>query len=143
MPSSRERTPTERETLVFPTPEAAQEFRERVGERLENEQRPGIGRTREIVGDELAREFAKEGEHVQLINQPWEHTPAEHEEVQGLVDVAFAKDLPAAVRQAKTSPHYPRNLDLLHDLLTGEMYDALRQGRLNQQPAWGYIIVTL
>lgn len=130
MAERKERTQYERETLVFPTPEGAQGFREKVERPLTS---LGQGR-RAAVAQQLQEEFAKAGETVGTIKTPWEHTAAEHEEVQRLVDVAFAQDLPAAIRQAKTSGHYPRNLDLLHDVLTGEMYELMRQHGLQKQP---------
>lgn len=131
---SHERTPQERETLIFSNPEAAQAFRERVEGRLSHDQRSGVGRSRELVAEEVAAEFAKEGEAVASLRQPWEHTPQEHHEVQQLVNVAFAKDLKAALTQARQSESYPRNLDLLHDVLTGEMYKLISDQRVNKQP---------
>src|SRR5688500_18833873 len=98
MVTTSERTPQERETLIFPSAEEAQGWLEQFGERLAQEQGLGIRRRRELLGEELAREFDKHGEGVSLIARPWEHTQAEHEEVQHLVDIAFARDLPVALR---------------------------------------------
>lgn len=134
MPSSPERTPQERETLIFPTPEEAQSWREHVQDKLA---RPGVkdvDGSREVVGAEVAAQFAAHGEGATWLREPWEHSPAEHEEAQKLVDVAFAHDLSAALKIAKRSVYYPRNLDLLHDLLTGELYEHVRQNKVNQQP---------
>lgn len=127
-----ERTPRERETLIFDRPEAARRFAERVAERLRRTARPGVKRGRETVAEAVAEEFASHGEAASL-TQPWEHTREEHKEVQELVDVAFARDLPAALRQARASAAYPRNIDLLHDVLTGELYAILQQRGLNRQ----------
>lgn len=133
-----ERTPRERETLIFPDAEGAQGFRERVGEQL---QRPVGGEAgREVVREEVSNQFASYGEVVSVVKQPWEHTPAEHEEAQALADVAFAEDLGAAIRQAQKSGHYPRNLDLLHDLLTGELYQYVKEGHINQQPLMLWVV---
>lgn len=132
MAERKERTAYERETLVFKSAEEAGGFRERV-ERPSIRLRQGSG-GRARLAEELQEEFARAGETVGTIKAPWEHTAAEHEEVQRLVDVAFAQDLPAAIRQAKASGHYPRNLDLLHDVLTGEMYELMQQHGLHKQP---------
>lgn len=140
MVTAGERTPQERETLIFPSAEEAQGWLEQFGEHLGQEQRLGIRRRRELLGEELAEEFEKQGEGVALIARPWEHTQAEHAEVQHLVDVAFARDLPAALKLARSSGYYPRNIDLFHDVLTTEMYQLLREEKLNQQPlAWGVL----
>lgn len=133
---------------MFAKPEAAQRFSERVAERVQRQRQPGVKRDKEILGEEVAEEFAQAGETVASINnRPWEHTPEEHAEVQQLVNTAFAQDLGRALQQAKASPHYPRNLDLLHDLLTTEMYEHLREAKINRQPTalWlmGISIVTL
>ena len=132
MVERKERSKYERETLVFPSAEAAQGFREKV-DNGPVKLRRGASR-RAAVAQQLQEEFAKAGETVGAIKMPWEHTPAEHAEVQQLVDVAFAQDLPAAIRQARKSGHYPRNLDLLHDVLTGEMYELMQQHGLQRQP---------
>jgi hypothetical protein len=129
-----ERTPQERETLVFDTPEAAQEFSERVAERVEQERQPGTQKKKEILAEEVAEEFAKQSEPVDLIHHPWDHTRAEHAEAQALVNLAFEKNLHSALRRAKASSYYPRNLDLFHDVLTTEMYRLLQEQRVNKQP---------
>lgn len=140
MAQEHERTSQERETLIFPNAEEAKGWLERVGGRLSGEDRRGIRRRRELVGEELAREFEQHGEGVELIARPWEHTPAEHAEVQQLVDLAFARDLPAALKAARSSAAYPRNVDLLHDVLTTEMYELLQERHLNRQPlSWGVV----
>ncbi|MBI3255762.1 MAG: hypothetical protein HYZ63_02215 [Candidatus Andersenbacteria bacterium] len=128
-----ERNPKEKETLMFATPEAAQAWREGVGEKLAAQPKGRVRRDKEIVGEAVADQFSQHGEAAS-ITHPWEHTPAEHEEVQLLVDMAFAEDLPTALRAAKKSPTYPRNLDLFHDLLTNEMYELVRQTHLTKQP---------
>lgn len=142
-----ERSAHERATLIFPTGEEAARWREGMAEKLESAQaerlRRGLGEAREVVGQELERQFALHGEAAGGLRTPWEHTPAEHQEVQTLVDAAFAKDLPAALRQARASAHYPRNLDLLHDVLTGEMYRLLLEHKLNQQPTAALAAITL
>ncbi len=136
-----ERSARERETLIFATPEAAAEFKEATGEQLRaQEKTAGVGQKREVIADAVAAEFAKEGETVALVKTPWEHTSVEHEEVQHLVDVAFAKDLPTAIKQARGSPHYPRNLDLLHDVLTGEMYDAMKGSGIAKQSILPWVL---
>lgn len=140
-PSTPERSAHEKETLIFPTTEAAQAFRERVGEQLAQPQPAGVDRQRDVVAEAVAAEFEQHGEAAATLREPWTHTPAEHEEVQQLVNVAFAKDLGAALAAARHSPHYPRNVDLLHDVLTGEMYELLREGGLNKQPLFGWALV--
>jgi hypothetical protein len=133
MPSTAERTPREKETLIFATPEEAQRWRESVGEQLRAPQTEGVHRQKDIVGQAVAKQFEQTGEGVGVIRHPWEHTPQEHEEAQHLVDIAFSKDLWAAVKQARSSPHYPRNLDLFHDVLTNELYEGLREHGLQKQ----------
>jgi hypothetical protein len=128
-----ERTPREKETLMFATPEQASAWREDVGQKID-QQRGAVRQDREIVAEAVSQQFAQYGEAGGTISHPWEHTPAEHEEVQVLVDTAFAEDLPAALKLAKKSSSYPRNLDLLHDLLTSEMYDLVKEGDLGRQP---------
>lgn len=140
MATGRERAPIERETLVFPESGAAEQFQERVAERLSEEAQPGVSRKREIVGEELQQEFEAAGESVDVIRHPWEHTEDEHAEVQRLVDAAFEQDLGVALKKAKASGHYPRNIDLLHDVLTTEMYDLMRETELNRQPLAGWIL---
>ena len=140
MPASHERTPYEKETLIFSNPEAAQDFAKTVEQGLQTPQSEGVNTKREVIGEALAQEFAAQGESVALLRTPWEHTPQEHAEVQHLVDVAFAKDLPSALALARQSPHYPRNLDLLHDVLTGQMYELLHKSGVRQQPLFHWII---
>lgn len=142
MAKSTERPPAERETLMFPTAEEARSWTEQVGEQVEAASRDGVRRDREVVAQAVATEFEKQGESAAALKQPWEHTPQEHEEVQRLVDLAFARDLGAALRRARTSAFYPRNIDLLHDVLTTEMYEMIRQQRLNRQPVRVGLIVT-
>lgn len=141
MAQEHERTPHERETLIFPTPDEAQGWLERVGERMSREDRRGVRRRRELLGEELADQFEQQGEGVRLVTHPWEHTVQEHAEVQHLVDLAFARDLPTALKRARSSDYYPRNIDLFHDVLTTEMYELLREHGLNRQPiSWGVLI---
>lgn len=140
MAEAKERSQYERETLVFPSTEAAGAFQQRV-EAGPVKLRHGASRQARVQ-QELQEEFARAGETVGTIKAPWEHTLAEHTEVQQLVDVAFAQDLPAAIRQARKSNHYPRNLDLLHDVLTGEMYKLMQQHGLQKQPlGWIFLAV--
>lgn len=143
MAQESERTPQERETLIFPSSEEAQGWLEQFGERLGRETRPGFRRRRELLGEELAREFERHGEGVAKILRPWEHTPDEHAEVQHLVDVAFGRDLPAALKLARNSGHYPRNIDLFHDVLTTEMYQLLQEQGLRRQPLGLGIVITV
>lgn len=140
--ANTERSSFEKETLLFPTPEAAQTFKEDVAERMAT-QPDSQEHKRAVVAEAVAQQFSQVGEAVNLVREPWNHTPAEHEEVQQLVNVAFQRDLGAAIKQARQSPHYPRNLDLLHDVLTGEMYDLLREGGLNKQPLGGWAMALL
>lgn len=136
-----ERVPQERETLIFTTPEEAQQFRERVAEQLAREPIRGVVRGREKVADEVAAEFAKHGEAAGVLTLPWEHTPEEHNEVQELVDLAFARDLEAALRRAKGSRQYPRTIDLLHDVLTTELYTLLQQRDMNKAPVMARLVM--
>lgn len=140
--ATTERSSFEKETLLFPTAEAAQTFKEDVAERIA-QQPKSKERQRAVVAEAVAQQFSQAGEAVDLVREPWTHTPAEHEEVQQLVNVAFQRDLGAAITQARQSPHYPRNLDLLHDVLTGEMYDLLREGGLNKQPLGGWVMAVI
>lgn len=139
MASSFERSAVEKESLIFSDPEKAQEFTGRLEKRAEK----GFSREsrREQLAEELVHEFEQEGEGVDRITHPWEHTSQEHEEVQQLVTIAFEKDLPTALRAARSSDHYPRNVDLLHDLLTTEMYDLVQESQLNKQ-ATGLLWIT-
>jgi predicted ATPase len=140
--AQQERTPRERETLIFSSPEAAQEFTQEVQEQLRQSEQAGIHRKRAVVATAVTKEFEKEGEAAEVVRHPWEHTTTEHAEAQRLVDIAFAKDLPAALRAARQSQHYPRILDLFHDVLTGEMYGLLHEHKLNRQPlAWFLLAV--
>jgi len=140
MPSSPERSKSQQETLIFPQAEQAQEFAGKVAEKL-NEQAPNdVKQQREVVGQAVAEEFIQHGEAVDTLRDPWDHTPAEHSEAQQLVDEAFNKDLSAAIKTAQQSQHYPRNLDLFHDVLTNEMYDLIRQNNLNRQPLVGRLL---
>ncbi|MBI1833218.1 MAG: hypothetical protein HYR90_00105 [Candidatus Andersenbacteria bacterium] len=140
---SQERPPQERETLLFDNPEAANTFRERVERRTTAEERPGVKNRREVVADEVANEFQKQGESATSLHQPWEHTPAEHEEVQDLVNVTFSQDLKAALTKARRSSNYPRNVDLLHDVLTSEMYQLMQQQEINKQSLSGWFMGVL
>ncbi len=130
---------------MFDTPEAAQEFSERVADRVALAQQPGTTKKKEIVAEEIAEEFAKQGEPVDLIRHPWDHTQAEHAEVQTLVNLAFDKDLRSALQSAKASSHYPRNLDLFHDVLTTEMYRLLQEQQVNKQPlaVWTLTVIAV
>ncbi|MFH1354209.1 MAG: hypothetical protein ABIH36_02880 [bacterium] len=140
--TGRERQPEGKETLIFSTPEEAQEFKEQVGERMRRESGPGVVRQREAVGQEVAREFARQGEAVGTLSRPWEHTREEHAEVQGLVNMAFDQDLAMALGRARKSGNYPRNVDLLHDVLTGELYEAIQQRGINRQKVFSWPVKT-
>ncbi len=128
-----EREPREKETLIFSEPERAREFAERVSERARRGSTPGVVRRREAVAQEVAAELARQGEAADVLSRPWEHTAAEHKEVQELVDMAFDQDLSAALKKARASEDYPRNIDLLHDVLTSELYEMLQQRGINKQ----------
>lgn len=133
----QEKMPTDQErrlsTLIFETPREAQEFSERVGEKSRQASSEGVTQQREILAEEIAAEMTKHGESATVLNQPWEHTAKEHQEVQKLVDLAFLEDLPTALKRAKKSQYYPRIIDLLHDVLTSEMYEAIARRKLNRQ----------
>jgi hypothetical protein len=132
MPSV-ERTPQERETLVFSSPEEATAFREHVNEQLDA-QPVHTREDRQIVADVIAQEFEAAGHPVGgKVSHPWEHSTEEHSEVEELVDVAFAQDLSTALSQAKVSSFYPRNIDLFHDVLTGELYEHVKESQVNKQ----------
>lgn len=142
MATPQERTPRERETLIFSTPEEAGEFRERVDRESSREVIRGVKRDHEVVADAVAHEFAAHSEGVGMLTKPWEHTPQEHEEAQRLVDTAFAEDLEVALRRARGSAHYPRNVDLLHDVLTNELYTLVREQGVNRaHVGWRWIVV--
>lgn len=133
-----DRTRRERETLIFQSPEGAEDFTRDIENRIQQEKKHGVVRQREIVGQKLAEQFDGMGHGVSLLSRPWEHTQAEHVEVQKLVDVAFAHDLATAISQAEKSPFFPRNIDLFHDLLTGEMHEAISRTRVPVRhiPLW-------
>lgn len=139
--TGQEREPGERETLVFRGQEQAREFAERVDERSRRESEPGVVRQREAVGQEVAAEMARHGEAATVLSQPWEHTKEEHEEVQGLVDMAFEQDLSVALKKARASESYPRNIDLLHDVLTSQLYEMLQQRGINKQSLKSWPVV--
>lgn len=132
-------TSKERETLMYSTSERAQKWREGVREKLQAEANKDVRRQREVVAEAVADEFAEAGYAVSL-SHPWEHSPEEHDEAQELVNLAFATDLPTALKQAKQSSTWPRNLDLFHDVLTTEMYDLVREYKLNKQPLVGWAL---
>lgn len=140
---SKERTPRERETLMFATGEEAREFNERAVEKIQAVEQSGVKRKREAVGEMVAREMDNAGYPVETISHPWEHTSEEHEEAQSLVDMAFDKDLQAALRSAESSEHYPRVLDLFHDVLTNEMYPLIEERKLNRQALAGWILLAV
>jgi hypothetical protein len=140
-PSPSERTPREQATLVFSSPEEAARFKENVREKVEQQSLATSADQREAVAQTLAQEFTAAGEAVDVVREPWTHTPQEHHEVQQLVDLAFAKDLPTAIHRARKSPHYPRNLDLLHDVITGELYKLIAEGSLNRQPIMSRLVL--
>lgn len=119
------------EKLVFGNSQEAQVFRESVEGRIDSGRGDGTARPREIVAEELAKKFEEHGVAVASLHTPWEHTQEEHAEVQDLVNIAFADDLRSAINAAEKSGSFPRNIDLLHDVLTGELYDAVVQGRVN------------
>ncbi len=127
-----------RERLVFPSPEASADFIRSVETRIQEESRPGISKQREIISQELGKQFDQAGHGVSELTHPWEHTDAEHKEAQELVDVAFHHGLSVAIAQAEKSSSFPRNIDLFHDVLTGEMYDTLKASRVNvvHMPRW-------
>lgn len=118
------------ENLIFSSPQEAAAFRESLEQRKESESVPGVTQDKENVAQELAKKFEEHGHGVSSLHAPWEHTPQEHSEVQGLVDLAFTHDLQTALRHAEQSDLFPRNIDLLHDVLTGELYDAARASHL-------------
>jgi|GEM_PF-2738030 hypothetical protein len=130
---AQETEPRERESLIFDTPEKAQDFVERVEEKVQQDKRQGIERKREITAQEIATEIEQYGEESIDLTQPWEHSPEEHQEVQSLVEVAFREDLPLALKKARKSKDYPRIIDLFHDVLTGQMYEAVVQAGVNKQ----------
>jgi predicted ATPase len=133
MTSFKEKLPRRwRETLVFKTPEEAQEFAERVEGKLEQEQGEEVKQGREIVREELGRVMEAAGEGSAALRQPWQHSAEEHMEAQQLVEVAFEDDLLAALKRAQKSANYPRNIDLLHDILTEQLYEAVARRRLNK-----------
>ena len=137
--SPLEKLPSANETLIFPSTEAAGEFRERVEARAAKPRRD----VRQAVSDELTQEFESHGEVPSTLREPWQHTPEEHDEVQQLVNEAFSKDIASALAKARKSGHYPRNIDLLHDVLTNQMYASLVEQKANKQPMAVYSIAIL
>ena len=121
------------ESLIWRNKEGANEFIKRVKTRKEQETRQGVRRDRELLADELAREIEKQGEEAVDTSWPWEHSPEEHREVQRLVEVAFREDLVLALKKMRKSEHYPRIVDLFHDVLTEQMYEVLIKAGLNKQ----------
>jgi hypothetical protein len=132
-PKNREAGEEKPESLIFNDKEGANEFVERVEKRKVKEKRHGVRRDRELLADELAREIEKQGEEVIDTSRPWEHSPEEHREVQGLVEMAFREDLVLALRKMRKSANYPRIVDLFHDVLTDQMYEVLAREGLNRQ----------
>lgn len=133
MPSGYERLPSDKETLIFSSSEKAAEFAERVRERAATEARPGIRRDREVVAEAVAEEFSRQGDDVGRYQQPWNHTEQEHKQVQQLVNIAFTDDLSAALAQARKSDQYPRIIDLFHDVLSGQLYEAMIKHQVHRQ----------
>ncbi|MCE9643199.1 MAG: hypothetical protein K8Q97_02610 [Candidatus Andersenbacteria bacterium] len=121
-----------RESLIFRNPEQARSFQESYERRVEKHAVPGTKRDKELLGEELVQVFEHEGVGVTPIREPWEHSPEEHKEVQALVETAFSDGLDVAIAKAKTSEYFPRNIDLLHDVLTGRLYDAVIADRVNE-----------
>jgi hypothetical protein len=144
MAAGKERLAEGREkSLIFKSPEEAGEFVGRVEKRVSQEAKQGVSRKREIVGEELKDEIERQGEEAVDLSQPWEHSLDEHQEVQALVEVAFREDLLLALRKARKSDNYPRIIDLFHDVLTGQMYEALIRAGMNKQKMgkwqWGIV----
>lgn len=129
--------------LVFVDSREAELFRKSLETKIAAERVPGIARGREIIGEELAKKFEEHGVGVLSLRSPWEHSQEEHAEVQGLVNVAFGHDLRTALRRAERSASFPRNVDLFHDVLTGELYDAVLGHRLNTVHASAWIIIAI
>lgn len=119
------------ENLVFANAQEAAQFRESVESGIAKNGPSGTHRPREILAEELAKKFEEHGAGVSSLHTPWEHSQEEHNEVQDLVNIAFADTLPAALRRAENSPSFPRNIDLFHDVLTGELYNAVTGQRLD------------
>lgn len=130
------------ESLVFSGVEQADNFREKT---QENFDATAQKTAREATAEVLAQEFSAAGHSVSYssLSRPWEHTPAEHDEVQDLANLAFERDLPTALAKARASKSYPRNIDLLHDVLVSEMYDEVVKHKVNKQPLLGWLIVSL
>jgi len=141
--ASVERTPHEQQTLVFSNPEDAGRFRERVENKVTQPKASQQQSKRQAISEELAEEFENQGEVVSSLHQPWEHSEEEHHEVQSLVNEAFEKDLKSALKKAREGAHYPRNLDLLHDVLTNQLYDLMVQQRINKQMVLPWVIAML
>ncbi len=133
------------DNLVFSSSQEAAHFRESITEQVAQEQGGGATRRREIVAEELMKKFEEHGVGVTSLHRPWEHSQEEHAEVQELVNTAFASDLRDALQQAENSPTFPRNIDLFHDVLTGELYDAVLGQHLNavHLSAWKLALLTL
>lgn len=131
------------ERLIFNSVERAKQFTERVEDRITEQKKSGVIKAKEIVSQELAKQFEQEGHGVSAYTHPWEHTEGEHREAQQLVNIAFTNDLAIALSQAEKSPSFPRNIDLFHDVLTGKMYEAIVSARLNTYHAPLWIILLL
>lgn len=122
----------ERESLIFRNPEQARSFQESYDRRVEQETIPGTSRKRELLAEQLVDVFEHEGVGVTQVKEPWEHSEEEHKEVQRLVETAFTEGISVAITQAKESQSFPRNIDLLHDVLTGRLYDAVVAEKINK-----------
>lgn len=133
------------ENLIFKTQQEAAAFRESLEQKIVSERLPGTVREREIIAEELAKKFEEQGAGVSTLHTPWEHSQQEHIEVQELVNTAFVHGLSTALRRAEQSDSFPRNIDLFHDVLTGELYDAVLGRRLNtvHTSSWGIVAIAI
>lgn len=131
------------ENLVFANAQEAAQFREAIETRVATERLSGVTHRREAVAHELAKKFEEHGIGVSSLHTPWEHSKEEHSEVQDLVNIAFADSISVALRRAEHSSSFPRNIDLFHDVLTGELYDAVLGRRLNAVHISKWMMVVL
>ncbi len=134
-------------SLVFETPERAQEFSERIRERVAREQETQErlahieDRIREAIREELAEEVAGLASPAVAEHRgEWQYTREDRETVQKYVNVAFSTDVRNAIALLMKEPAVKdeatrlRSLDLFHDTLVDHLYDEMSSRRMIPKP---------